>query len=278
MSLRTPLEECPQQLRKGCVIVMKKSSEGSDTCFPNNQRLSAVVVTGWDHKVNSAESKGRVAVKINGKGKKLWVLPSAIHSGKRAPRVELHESLAAAAAAMMGHKAMLACEYRITLHQSILIASLISRWDWSVTVLWLQLRLRLQWLQRPQELPASASSPAVDRSDNVARLGEDASLAVASPCASAGGALPPTPAVAKPTGRHGTGGGPAAAISMAEDCLAFFKSVSPETRALIVQAERQTRSHAQSTRRRGKKHERDTDWGSEQGADLFSQVKLPGDA
>ena len=116
-----------------------------------------------------------------------------------------------------------------------------------MTVLWLQLRLRLQWLQRPQELPASASSPAVDRSDNVARLGEDASLAVASPCASAGGALPPTPAVAKPTGRHGTGGGPAAAISMAEDCLAFFKSVSPETRALIVQAERQTRSHAQST-------------------------------
>ena len=76
-----------------------------------------------------------------------------------------------------------------------------------------------------------------------------------------------------------TGGGPAAAISMAEDCLAFFKSVSPETRALIVQAERQTRSHAQSTRRRGKKHERDTDWGCfEQGADLFSQVKLPGDA
>ena len=58
MSLRTPLEECPEQLRKGCVVVMKKSSEGGDTCFPDNQRLSAIVVTGWDHKVTAGGTLG----------------------------------------------------------------------------------------------------------------------------------------------------------------------------------------------------------------------------
>ena len=72
MSLRTPLVEHPEQLREGCEVVMKMSSEGGDTRFPDNLRVRAMVVTGWGHKKKGVETLGRVAVKINGKGQKLW--------------------------------------------------------------------------------------------------------------------------------------------------------------------------------------------------------------
>ena len=67
--------------------MMKMSSEGGDTRFPDNLRVPAKVVTGWGHKKKGVETLGRVAVKINGKGQKLWVFPAAIHSGKRGPPV-----------------------------------------------------------------------------------------------------------------------------------------------------------------------------------------------
>ena len=64
---------------------MKMSSEGGDTRFPDNLRVPAKVVTGWGHKKKGVETLGRVAVKINGKGQKLWVFPAAIHSGEPPP-------------------------------------------------------------------------------------------------------------------------------------------------------------------------------------------------
>ena len=66
---------------------MMMSSEGGDTRFPDSLRVSAKVVTGWGHKKKGVDTLGRVAVKINGKGKKLWVFPTAIHSGTRGPPV-----------------------------------------------------------------------------------------------------------------------------------------------------------------------------------------------
>ena len=64
---------------------MKMSSEGGDTRFPDNLRVPAKVVTGWGHKKKGVETLGRVAVKINGKGQKLWVFAAAIHSGEPPP-------------------------------------------------------------------------------------------------------------------------------------------------------------------------------------------------
>ena len=64
---------------------MKMSSEGGDTRFPDNLRVPAKVVTGCGHKKKGVETLGRVAVKINGKGQKLWVFPAAIHSGEPPP-------------------------------------------------------------------------------------------------------------------------------------------------------------------------------------------------
>ena len=91
---------------------MKMSSEGGDTRFPDNLRVPAKVVTGWGHKKKGVETLGRVAVKINGKGQKLWVFPAAIHSGEpppspdardgevaRAPKRQRRQPAAAAGAA-----------------------------------------------------------------------------------------------------------------------------------------------------------------------------------
>ena len=60
--------------------MMKKSSEGGDSRFPPDARQRCLIATGSGHSLTGNDRVGRVAVKVDGRGPKLWVFPRTVFS------------------------------------------------------------------------------------------------------------------------------------------------------------------------------------------------------